>query len=316
MYSILVGWLFSFCAYAGTEVNNGGGTAEQNILYAYVNLEKMVSMCLPSRFCELDRTQEINLAKIGAAIPQELLSKDQIQFKSEKKNPGFFIVDGVERVAVTGSTIGSQIFINLDLIYSQGPGFTTVAMDIPSAAAMLVHEIGHHVGLSNDLVGLDLIGAKVKSFLLGRSQKIYHSSDSFFKITATAITFDDAKFGKRSELLFGDGRSIVDATKFLRAEIQNANLCSSLSDSTKADFTIDNIIWSRKRPPYDSGREGMGLRGRLVIRCPRITEIEIRTTYDVEVKIATSPWYKNEKVIDSSRPPMVRLVNCERESCY
>ena len=111
----------SMTSFAGTFVNNGGGIAEKNILYAYEKLDTYLQLCLNSNTCKLTADQGSLLLQIYRALPQERQTK-QLFFGSEKKNPGSFMIDGNVRVARTGDEIGSPIYINSDLLYTKGDG--------------------------------------------------------------------------------------------------------------------------------------------------------------------------------------------------
>ena len=143
----------------GDLVNNGGGIAEKNILFANEKIGSYISMCLKSEICKLSKDQ----LKTVESIYQGLVVKgitSSIKFLSEKKSPGTFIIDGLVRVAKTGNWPGAPIFINTDLLYTQNVDKSFSAVTISEAVAILIHELGHHY--SNDShESLDLIGVKV-----------------------------------------------------------------------------------------------------------------------------------------------------------
>lgn len=144
----------------GDLVNNGGGVSEKNILYAYDNLEKFILLCISSEACQLNPSEKSILDQIVQGLPHEKKTQSQITFGSEKKTPGEFILDGNVRVAKTGSTIGSPIYINSDLLYSKNKAGEFEPISIPEAAAILIHELGHHYG-PYEHGELDLIGVRV-----------------------------------------------------------------------------------------------------------------------------------------------------------
>lgn len=156
--------LSDLSAFAGGGfVNNGGGLAEKNVIYAYEKLDTYIQVCLSSDSCKLTAEQSGLLAKIFNTLPQERQSK-QLSFGSEKKNPGSFMIDGIVRVARTGDAVGSPIFINSDLLYTRGEGNTYDPVSIPEAVAILIHEMGHHHGYHNH-EELDLLGVRVSLLL-------------------------------------------------------------------------------------------------------------------------------------------------------
>ncbi|MGZ3775411.1 MAG: hypothetical protein ACXVCY_08070 [Pseudobdellovibrionaceae bacterium] len=158
--------LISFKSFAvgGDMVNNGGGIAEKNILIAYDRLGKYIQLCLNSDLCKLNGSQKNILRDILTHLSQEKQNQQQIQFASEVKKPGTFIIDGLIRVAKTGSSIGSMIYINSDLLYSKNEVNSYDPVSIPEAAAILIHELGHHYGQFTH-EELDLIGIRVSLML-------------------------------------------------------------------------------------------------------------------------------------------------------
>ena len=152
----------------GDLVNNGGGIAEKNIIFAYQRLDNYLRLCLTSELCRIDKTQREILEKIVSGLPQERQNTNQIQFVSEKRNSGFFIIDGEVKVAKTGSRIGSSIFVNTDLLYSKNEMGYFIPINLSEAAAILVHELGHHYG-NYSHTDLDLLGVRVAMLLNHRT---------------------------------------------------------------------------------------------------------------------------------------------------
>jgi len=156
--------IFASTSFAGGGfVNNGGGVAEKNVQYAYEKIDVYMRTCLQID-CKLSYEQKSILLKIYNGIAQEKKSSTQLQFGSEQKEPGSFMIDGNVRVAKTGSTIGSPIYINTDLLYTKGASGSFEATSIPEAVAILIHEFGHHYG-NYTHEELDLIGVRVSLML-------------------------------------------------------------------------------------------------------------------------------------------------------
>lgn len=162
MAAVLFAGLRSFAG--GDLVNNGGGIAEKNVIFAYQRLESYLRLCLTSELCRIDKTQKDILEQIVAGLPQERQNTNQIQFVSEKRNPGFFIIEGEVKVAKTGSRIGSSIFVNTDLLYSKNEMGYFIPVNLSEAVAILVHELGHHYG-NYSHTDLDLLGVRVAMLL-------------------------------------------------------------------------------------------------------------------------------------------------------
>lgn len=147
----------------GDHVNNGGGLAEQNFLYAYDNLDNWLETCREvQNTCRLGAKESAILGKIQFELRQ-VRKEPGLIFKSGRLNPGLFETDehGKVRVAVTGSRAGDPIYLNLDLIYHDAAG-SEAAIDVYGAVAILVHELGHHAG-EEDHLFLDVLGNKVRN---------------------------------------------------------------------------------------------------------------------------------------------------------
>ena len=151
--------LMSFNSFAkgGDEVRNGGGLAEQYLAFALENLGGSIDICLAKPACGKDEDGRAILAQIKDILPQEKKS-NILRFESERKRPGFFLINGVVRLAVTGSKVGDPIYYNLDLLYQNNQAQMTYGQAIQT----LVHELGHHLGLHDHDI-LEVLGAEVRS---------------------------------------------------------------------------------------------------------------------------------------------------------
>jgi hypothetical protein len=148
----------------GDLVNNGGGLAERNVLFAYNNLEFSLRLCLDGPSCRLSQMENRILLDIYTHLAAERENAKQIVFLSEKKFPGTFLIDGEMKAAVTGSLVGSVIKINTDLLYFIKKNHMTEGLSVHEAIAMLIHELGHHHGNFSH-TELDLLGLKVSEHL-------------------------------------------------------------------------------------------------------------------------------------------------------
>lgn len=142
-------------AAGGDEVRNGGGLVEQFFTYSLKNLPQTIDRCLRSITCAREESQKALLRKIKDSH-QEELKANILRFVSTPANSDFFTIDGVERLAVTGNTVGSPIYYNTKMLYKFGEAVT-----IGHAIQSLIHELGHHHGeINHD--ALDLLGSEVR----------------------------------------------------------------------------------------------------------------------------------------------------------
>lgn len=170
-------------AYGGSEAGNGGGLSEKNILFAYKHLNEYVDLCLKSRSCQLNAIEKALLEKIREVLPQE--QKTPLVFFAESAKPGFFIIDGMPKIAKTGSLVGDPIYINLDLLYAKQSQNTYQFVDLPLSASILLHELGHHQGILDHAL-LDHLGTAMQTFLLTHSLRA-----EFWNGNAALITFQN-----------------------------------------------------------------------------------------------------------------------------
>ena len=234
---VILGMVLSTNLLAGDSVG-GGGIAENNILYAYQNLDKLSNLCLQSNFCQLTDKEKGILVKVLSSYPKEKLTEKQIEFRSEKTEPGFFLIDGQVRMAKTGYVIGSTIYFNIDLLYSnEKHGVSYIrAIDIPQAVSMLVHEMGHHQGEA-DHTALDLLGAKVQTVLRSHLQEVdmgpYNRT-----IFATTIDFPGLN---RSEIILRDQKALYNVT-----EVVSKKLECHVSGEKVLGYSFWNLHWNRR----------------------------------------------------------------------
>lgn len=159
LFAMLLTYSASVLARGGDLVNNGGGLAEKNILFAYEKLEKFIHICLQSEVCKITASQKQILQKIYDGLPREK-KHSQLEFASEKNLPGYFMIDGRIRVAATGSTVGSVIRINSDMLYTKNDAGYYEPLSMAEGVAILIHELGHHYGKYTH-EELDLLGVRV-----------------------------------------------------------------------------------------------------------------------------------------------------------
>lgn len=229
--------LFSLSTRAGNEVG-GGGIAENNILYAFHNLEVFINMCFQTRACALTAQDAALLKEIEKALPQEKKVKDFIQFKADGD---FFVVDGHKRIARTGYHVGDPIHFNLGIIYPADVATTPLIpppgrpLDIPLAVGILIHELGHHHGVK-DHTYLDTLGAKVNTALHVYARELDGGPFSR-QLIVTSFEFANQRGG---ELLVRDNLGVYSFGERLLAALP----CPA---GRPEGFALWNLHW-RKSP--------------------------------------------------------------------
>jgi hypothetical protein len=155
LFSVLVGRP----ARAGNEVVNGGGLAEQNFAYALAALQPLYEICFLASSCLTTPDQRSILKGILESLPAERATPSLLRFETGTRR---FHRDGQVRIAVTGSTVGSPIYINRDMIYHSKRG-KSVALSVGEAIGILTHELGHHQGVVDHNI-LDILGGNLRAF--------------------------------------------------------------------------------------------------------------------------------------------------------
>ena len=148
---------------SGSDAGNGGGLAEKNLIFGQSELAKFIELCLSTNLCHTDAKENELLTQIAKTMSDEL--KVPLQFKSERTDKNSFHIDGVVRVARTGDRVGSPVLINTDLLYSKTKEGIPVAVDVPQALSILIHEYGHHHKVK-DHARLDRLGTKLQTLVL------------------------------------------------------------------------------------------------------------------------------------------------------
>lgn len=254
---LLAAVLFTATAEArrGDEVNNGGGLAEYNILYAFDRLDSYIDMCLASPACRLNGEERGILLRIRESLPAEW-SASPVKFESERSRPGFFVLDGELKIAKTGSQVGSPIYFNVDLLYRRNMEGRFESITVAEAVAFLVHELGHHAG-ERDHVKLDLLGLKVSQSV---QALVYATplSPTSREVNLTVINGPGAT-SKPTVLLY-----VFGAVYDLSAIVWSAITCPSvvvplpvlphiqLGNKKPNGVILHNVHWARQGKPGTS----------------------------------------------------------------
>jgi hypothetical protein len=130
--------------------------------------------------CQIEtRSQETTLQWISYESSKFPI---QIQYDS---GPDKFTIDGALRIAKTGTFWGAPVIFNEDLLTHEGTPGSFQAVGLFEILGVLVHEYGHHQETELAKVGLprlqhqelDILGAKVVTYLKNRTRQIRISKD-------------------------------------------------------------------------------------------------------------------------------------------
>lgn len=283
-------------AKGGDEVRNGGGLAEQYLAFALENLSVAIDLCLAKEDCASEAEGRTILQKIKSNLPQEKSARI-IKFDSETKNPGFFTIDGVIKMAITGNKVGDPIYYNLDLLYKNNE----LRMSLAQATQSLIHELGHHLGYY-DHEALELLGAQVRSFNEGSVNDVPflpHLQSVGFSAVGTEVKsfFDDGSL----LLIFPD--KIVDLTRHFSKLLSGCQV-STVDPLASSSVQFFNLHWDH----VSMGGKLKGertLSGDVILYCKHKHMNEYRKFYKfdiaVNVNFANKFFYLGDRLISEPK---------------
>jgi len=222
----------------GDVIGNGGGLAEQNFNYALVSLGAAIELCLNTGGVVPDSEEDQVLRRVGRALREEQAGGLRLHFVSEKEKPGTFLLDGEVRVAKTGDRVGDGIWINLDFLYGQNSsGQWEPMMGLPTMSAILVHELGHHLGIRDHQL-LDRAGARVRRSLESDTLKASLRPDQ--NLTLSVIN----GLGDQGRVLWilEDSFTVTDLSEQMARGVG-----CPLPSEVMENYRISNLYWERGR---------------------------------------------------------------------
>ena len=244
---------------SGDIVGNGGGLLEQNFTSAYYSIQTAIQNCLDRYECGLDENEELLLKEINSIYIEKIDQERPLIFVSEKNADGFFFTedDQSSRVAKTGFSKESPIFINLNIAES-------IIDDTPAMIAILIHELGHQVGIANHSL-LDQLGAKVRNQWSSNWTILRFIMDDYnldVRLFSSELNYINSKL---SYSFRGEVRSLNNGI-FNRIEC--------LEEESIYGFSLSNGHW--KRPIQNNWRTKIGIDYWINIYCQTLNG-DIRT---------------------------------------
>lgn len=279
VFAILILTLVSFPVFSksGDEVRNGGGLAENYLVYALNNLEQSIDLCLIQKECGKRNEGRAILSLIKSSLAEEK-KNDVLKFSSSAERPGFFVINGVVRLAVTGSHVGAPIYYNLDLLYKNDE----ITMSHGQAVQSLIHELGHHHGVTNH-DQLELLGAEVRSAVEGNISEV-----SFLphlgKNSIIAMGMKSSSIDKPGLLVVSFKDQLVDLTSLFNFKENACEGDKQLNDNFEVrGIHFFNLNWEHE--PRSQGSKGQILKGNLSINCQSTNGFVLLKYYDFSIEI-------------------------------
>lgn len=229
-------------ASGGDFVGNGASFIEIQTQVLFTSIRAPLELCLNSSECGLTETEATWLRGILDGLDRE---SDRIYFESEKQTPGFFLIEGEVKAAKTGLGVGSPIYLNRDFVNAD----TSTAFLI----ALLVHELGHHLGV-RDHRALDLLGSKVAHVASARTQTGWHYSFPKLGYQALASPHVD-----HFALLWRGQNAVIDLGYLFRRALCGGDPATTLH--------YVNLHWGDRLTQVSSSRYEFPLEGRVMYHC-------------------------------------------------
>lgn len=279
----------------GDEVRNGGGLAENYLTYAFENIDKSIDLCLAQVTCVQTSEERNILIQIKNSLPQEIAG-NIVQFSTEQKKPGYFMVDGYVRLAVTGDNVGDTIYYNLDLLYRGNE----VNMSYGQAVQSLIHELAHHHKIKNHNQ-LELLGARVRSAIEGSVNDVsylpYLKNQGFF-----AIGTENKSFEKNGSLFLIFQEKIIDLTPNFQGLLSKCDSDATSAEPLKSSAVqFFNLHWNLGS--LTNPNQEKTLSGNVVVYCQHLYLKQYRKFYEfkigVKVSFTNAYEYKKSRIIGS-----------------
>ncbi len=179
-----------------------------------------------------------------------------VKFETDPK-PEMFMMDGAMRMAVTGSSIGSSIHVNVPMLYITSPvpyvspilPKPVPRLDYAGAVAMLIHEFAHHHGVRNH-ADADRLGGKVAAFLMRKRQVLEQVGLIYTRVMIhQSLPYD--------QILVQRGEDMVDVTDSVTDALAAHSNCSN---QTRAEFletmALSNLHWRSFQKIFSPNEEG------------------------------------------------------------
>ncbi len=235
-------------AFAGDQVGNGAGLAEQRFMLATKQLPAFGKFLLASRSPLLSAKDRDLLESIINSYDEELAKNPSIiSFKSGKKHPGFFTINGQEKVAKTTTSLGDTIFINKDLIYENNQG-KIEAMALNEIIGILFHEFAHHQGIIDEEY-LEHFGA-ITSALIHPSFDRNTDYVTGFTINSFVLPFNGSSTDNPTKTIvwIEDAQAILNLSTMIEDKLP----CKNPNKTYSRSAHISNFYWIE---PYSLGGE-------------------------------------------------------------
>lgn len=242
-------------------VGNGANLSESRFYMAYENLETYMQAGLRAKDSGLNDADRDLLSKMIETISNER-HQNPAMLHFLPQSP-LFIIDGQIKIAVTGLNLSDPIYINKDRLQRFDAQNRLVDMSLLEAISILVHEFGHHQGVS-DHSYLDRLGALVAD----SARFDDYWMPLFLKDQSIGAQYLAPKapwdLGSKDSWLTSTTLHFIDTEKHwdVQAEIAAMKLCKRDFPGTKREtLMLWNLFWKM------SGNKTAQFNAKLAIQC-------------------------------------------------
>jgi len=227
---------------SGDIVGNGGGLAEQNFLFTYRQLGNIIASCIETDYCNFKGRDLKVLFRIQEIADKNKLKENQLVFLNNLMAPTFFFdsYDAQTRTAKTGYSDEFPIFINLDIVYSEG---SDLISNTAAITGLLIHEIGHQAGVQSHRE-LDILATKLRKYV---SLDSTYTKIAIFNRALSIKSYSARSHSAKNLLLLEYENKIFDLSVAMKKSLK----CSNKNDQL-VNVKTSNIHW--KRPVQSSVR--------------------------------------------------------------
>lgn len=259
----------------GDVVGNGGGSIEPFAYYYYYNLQSHIQSALDQVIIYFSEKERVILQSILLALPT-MEQEGKIVFVPEEGYEDFFYneeEDRAPRVAKTGFSTDSRVFINLDKAYEMAevnPRFWIT---------LLVHELGHQIGVADHTM-LEELGTKVQQIANNNMDSISINLPNGDKLELAIQNHN--YYRSISDLYFSMDNKIMAVKKWSATNLL-MYLCGR---RIYKGATIENLHWENRGDTSTQGLFIIKARGWMDVSCEDYQTKENHPyTRDIEVTI-------------------------------
>lgn len=212
------------------EILNGGGIAEQNLVFSWSYLRELVIFCRDFS-CTRDSETQTLLAEIQAHLAVDL-QEGQLIFVKGSQRPDLFPPGSPRpQIFATGNTWGSKIYIDLEAL-AQTPS----PLSIPQALDLLLQaEISHSGNKNEDLT------QKLRTLFTGLAQGPYNEV-TLISYGQPAVRLLTWNFPTSARMILTDSTQSLEVTQQILPKLT----CPGDLEWTAARFT--NLVWGDPMP--------------------------------------------------------------------